>query len=124
MNFEFRAVRLVRLIGVDAANDAFVFDHVGGLATGIHFVSSGVLDGTQSEAILNGNLLEIDINGDGQIGAGDMSVFINGLNGTLTDANFITTGVDHRPTDIQLSAATVAENSSNGTAIHNIAGLP
>ncbi|SDK25260.1 MULTISPECIES: VCBS domain-containing protein [Bradyrhizobium] len=105
----------------DVANDAFVFDHVGGLASGIHFVSSGILDGTlanpQSEAILNGNLLQIDVNGDGQISAGDMEVFINGINGTLTDANFVTIGVDHRPTDIQLSAATVAENSSNGLVV-------
>jgi VCBS repeat-containing protein len=105
----------------DVANDAFVFDHVGGLASGIHFVSSGILDGTpgnpQSEAILNGNLLQIDVDGDGQIGAGDMEVYINGINGALTDANFITTGVDHRPTDIQLSGATVAENSNVGSVV-------
>jgi len=42
----------------DVANDAFVFDRVGGLFSEIHFVSNGILDGTaanpQSEAILVG----------------------------------------------------------------------
>ena len=34
------------------------------------------------------NVLQIDVNGDGVIGAGDMEIVLNGLTGTLTDANF------------------------------------
>ncbi len=100
-----------------------MFDHVGGLTSAIHFVGNGNFDGTGAEARLTGNLLQIDVNGDGQIGAGDMEISVNGLNGTLTDANFVTNGVDHAPTNILLSAATVAENSSNGTVVGALSAL-
>ncbi|WP_398483389.1 beta strand repeat-containing protein, partial [Tardiphaga sp.] len=104
--------------GFVAAQDAFIFDHVAGLASSIHFAANGTLDGGgQSEAILNGNMLQIDVNGDGVIGAGDMQMFLNGLNGSLMDSNFITIGVDHAPTDITLSGNTVVENSAVGTVI-------
>ena len=107
----------------DVVNDAFLFDHIGGLAGPIHFVSDGILDGTGPEARLNGNLLQIDINGDGLIDAGDMEIYVNGLNGSLTDANFVVTGVDHAPTDILLSADTVAENSTNGTVVGSLSAI-
>jgi hypothetical protein len=109
----------------DAANDSFVFDHVGGLSVPVHFVASGVLDGSVStphpEAVLTNvggvNVLQIDVNGDGQIGAGDMEVALNGLSGTLTDINFTTLAVNSTPTNILLSNASVAENSAPGTVV-------
>ena len=105
----------------DAANDTIVLDHVAGLAGEVHFVSNGVFTGSladpHSEARLNGNVLQIDVDGDGQIGVGDMEIVLNGLNGTLTDANFVTSGVNHAPTDISLVGSTVAENSSAGTIV-------
>ena len=93
-----------------------------GLAGAIHFVGfNGTLDGHgQSEAVLNGNTLQIDVNGDGVIGAGDMEVQLNGLTGSLTDANFIATGittVDHAPTNIDLAGSIVAENSPVGAFV-------
>ncbi|MCA1476157.1 tandem-95 repeat protein [Bradyrhizobium sp. NBAIM08] len=105
----------------DAATDTIVLDHVAGLSGEVHFASSGVLSGTpadrHSDAVLNGNLLQIDVDGDGQIGAGDMVITLNGLTGTLSDANFITLGVNHAPTDISLVGSSVAENSAAGTVI-------
>jgi hypothetical protein len=40
------------------------------------------------QARLNGNLLEIDIDGNGTITETDMQVQLNGLTGTLTNDNF------------------------------------
>ncbi|SDM85099.1 VCBS domain-containing protein [Afipia sp. GAS231] len=107
----------------NAANDTFIFDHVGGLASGIHFVGSAGFDGAGAEARLTGNYLQIDVNGDGQFGAGDMELNLNGLIGTLSDANFVAVGIDHAPTDILLSAATVAENSANGTVVGALSAI-
>jgi Ca2+-binding RTX toxin-like protein len=110
----------------DAANDTIVLDHVTGLAGQVHFVSNGIFSGSpgnfHSEARLNGNILQIDVDGDGQIGAGDMEIVLNGLNGTLTDANFVTTGVNHAPIDISLVGSSVTENSISGTVVGTLSG--
>ncbi|MBR1212046.1 VCBS domain-containing protein [Bradyrhizobium sp. JYMT SZCCT0180] len=110
----------------NVANDTFVLDHVAGLAGQIHFVSNGVFTGSpgdfHSEARLNGNILQIDVDGDGQIGAGDMEITLNGLNGTLTDANFVTSGVNHTPTDISLVGSSIAENTTAGTVVGTLSG--
>ena len=110
----------------NAANDTFVLDHVAGLAGQIHFVSNGVFSGSpgdfHSEARLNGNILQIDVDGDGQMGAGDMEITLNGLNGTLTDSNFVTSGVNHAPTDISLVGSSIAENTTAGTVVGTLSG--
>ena len=54
-------------------------------------MASGAFDGSHNaEAILSGQILVIDVNGDG---AGDMTVVLNDLVGTLSDANFATINV-------------------------------
>ncbi|CAN7756272.1 VCBS domain-containing protein [Bradyrhizobium sp. LjRoot220] len=101
----------------NAAVDTIVLDHVAGLAGDIHFVNSGVFTGTpgNSEArLLNGNVLQIDLDGDG---AGDMEITLNGLTGTLTDDSFVTSGVNHAPSDISLLGSSVAENSAVNTVV-------
>ena len=73
-------------------------------------MASGVLDGTpatpHAEAILTNfggqQQLQIDVNGDGVIGSGDITVILNGLVGTLSDANF---AVIDAPPVITVSAA-------------------
>nr|WP_249810728.1 VCBS domain-containing protein [Bradyrhizobium sp. 17] len=110
----------------DATQDQFLLDGVAGLAGSVHFMASGVLDGSpiapQAEAILvdvgGQQQLQIDVNGDGVIGAGDISVIMNGLNGHLSDANFAVVTPNHAPTDILLSgAAIVPENSAPGSVV-------
>jgi len=95
-------------------------DHIAGGQ--VHFVSSGVFSGTpadhHSEARLQDNLLQIDLDGDGQITSADMEITLIGLNGTLTDANFVTTGVNHAPTNIALVGSSVAENSAVNTVLN------
>lgn len=61
--------------------------------------------------------MQIDVNGDGVIGAGDITVVLNNLAGTLSDANFNVLTPNHAPTDILLAPATVAENSAAGTVV-------
>jgi hypothetical protein len=88
-------------------------------------MASGVLDGSpatpHAEAILTNfggqEQLQIDVNGDGVIGAGDITVVLNNLVGTLSDANFSVITPNHAPTDIGLSNATVAENSQANTFV-------
>ena len=106
----------------NAANDTFVLDNVAGLAGEVHFVSGGVFTGSPEARLINGNVLQIDVDGDGQIGAGDMEITLNGLNGTLTSANFVTSGVNHAPTDISLVGTSVAENSTAGTVVGTLSG--
>jgi Ca2+-binding RTX toxin-like protein len=106
----------------DAANDQIVLDGLG-IAGQIHVVSS--LTGTHAEATYNGLMLEIDVNGDGQIDGSDIRIMMNGLTGTLTDDNFSVVGglVNHAPTDITLSNDTVAEDSAAGTVVGTLAAL-
>ena len=71
--------------------NSFLLDGVAGLAGPLHFMASGAFDGSHNaEAILSGQILVIDVNGDG---AGDMTVVLNNLVGTLSDANFATINV-------------------------------
>jgi VCBS repeat-containing protein len=109
----------------DAAHDSFLLDGVAGLAGSVHFMASGVLDGSlatpRAEAILTNSggqtLLQIDVNGDGTIGAGDITVIMNNLTGTLSDANFAVITPNHAPTDIMLSGTIVPENSAPGSVV-------
>ncbi len=115
----------------DAAHDQFLFDNVAGLAGQVHFMASGVLDGSpaapHAEAILTNfggqQQLQIDVDGDGAIGAGDITVVMNGLAGTLSDANFSVIMPNHAPTDILLSNSTVAENGAPGTVVGALADV-
>ena len=109
----------------DAAHDQFLLDGVSGLAGQVHFMASGALDGSPSaphaEAILadvgGQQQLQIDVNGDGVIGGGDIAVVMNNLSGALTDANFAVVTPNHAPTDILVSNASVAENSPANTVV-------
>ncbi|TYL84331.1 VCBS domain-containing protein [Bradyrhizobium cytisi] len=112
----------------DATQDQFLLDGAAGAAGAIHFMASGVLDGTPAtphgEAILvdvgGQQQLQIDVNGDGVIGAGDITVVMNGLAGTLSDANFAVITPNHAPTDIALGPivpALVPENSAPGSLV-------
>jgi len=119
------------VVNFDAANDTFLLDNVAGLAGPVHFMASGVLDGSpsapHSEAILTNvgglNELQIDVNGDGVIGAGDITVVMNNMAGSLTDANFSVIMPNHAPTDILLSNAAVAENSAPGAVIGSLSDV-
>jgi VCBS repeat-containing protein len=109
----------------DTAHDSLLLDNVAGLAGQVHFMATGVLDGSpatpHAEAILTNfggqQQLQIDVNGDGVIGAGDITVILNNLTGTLSDANFSVITPNHAPTDIQITNASVAENSPANTVI-------
>ncbi|UPJ41119.1 VCBS domain-containing protein [Bradyrhizobium sp. 40] len=110
----------------DAAHDQFLLDNVAGTAGQVHFMVSGVLDGSaatpRAEAILvdvgGQQQIQIDVNGDGVIDTNDISVIVNGLSGTLGDANFAVITPNHAPTDILLSgAAIVPENSAPGSVV-------
>ena len=109
----------------DAAHDQFLLDGVAGLAGSVHFMASGVLDGSpatpHTEAILANvggqTQLQIDVDGNGTIDGSDIVVVMNGLTGSLSDANFAVIAPNHAPTDIAISNATVAENSPAGTVV-------
>jgi VCBS repeat-containing protein len=112
--------------GFDAAHDQFLLDGVAGAAGSIHFMASGVLDGSvatpHAEAILSNfgdqNVLQIDVNGDGTIGAGDITVVLDNLSGTLSDANFAVITPNHAPTDISMfGVGIVPENAPAGAVI-------
>ncbi|GGI24311.1 beta strand repeat-containing protein [Bradyrhizobium guangdongense] len=109
----------------DAGQDQILLDGVAGLAGSVHFMASGVLDGSpatpHAEAILANvggqTQLQIDVDGNGVIDGSDIVVVMNGLTGTLSDANFAVITPNHAPTDILISNATVAENSPAGTVV-------
>ncbi|MDN5003916.1 VCBS domain-containing protein [Bradyrhizobium sp. GCM10027634] len=109
----------------DATQDQILLDGVAGLAGSVHFMASGVLDGSpatpHTEAILANvggqTQLQIDVDGNGTIDANDIVIVMNGLAGTLSDANFAVIAPNHAPTDIAISNATVAENSPAGTVV-------
>lgn len=109
----------------DAAHDQFLLDGVAGLAGSVHFMASGVLDGSpatpHAEAVLvdagGQQQLQIDVDGDGTIGAADLVVNLNGLSGTLSDANFAVITPNHAPTDILLASTIVPENAAPGSLV-------
>jgi Ca2+-binding RTX toxin-like protein len=86
-----------QIINFDAAHDTFTFtgmNGAGGFASAIHFVGTAGFDGgAQSEAhlVTNGGqtLLQIDVNGDGQITSADMEIQLFNQTGTLHEANFL-----------------------------------
>jgi hypothetical protein len=83
----------------DAANDLFVFDGMSGGPTGFrgtfNFVDTGPFTGggDNSEARLADvgglTVLQIDIDGDGTMGANDMEIGLANLTGTLHNNNFL-----------------------------------
>jgi VCBS repeat-containing protein len=115
----------------DATHDSFLLDGVAGLAGSVHFMASGVLDGSpatpHAEAILTNfggqEQLQIDVNGDGVIGTGDITVVLNNLSGTLSDANFSVITPNHAPTDVLISNASVAENSPANTVVGTLSDM-
>jgi len=89
-----------QIVNFDAAKDTFDFSGMtgpNGLIGSIHFVGTDACDGTtgapHSEARVDGTgpnaTLQIDGNGDGQFGAGDMEIHLVNYTGTLTDNNFL-----------------------------------
>jgi len=125
------ATGLDTVANFDAAQDQILLDGVAGLAGQVHFMASGTLDGSaaapKAEAILadvgGQTQLQIDVNGDGTIGAGDIVVVMNGLAGALSDANFAATMPNHAPTDILISNASVAENSPANTVVGTLSDM-
>jgi hypothetical protein len=76
-----------QLIGFDAAEDMFSFQGIN-FASQIQYIGSGGFSGGASQVRLDGTLLQIDVDGDGQMGAGDMEIGLTDLQGTLSSANF------------------------------------
>ncbi|MGY4622578.1 VCBS repeat-containing protein [Bradyrhizobium sp. USDA 4486] len=115
----------------DATKDQILLDGVTGLAGQVHFMASGTLDGSaaapKAEAILadvgGQTQLQIDVNGDGTIGTGDIVVVMNGLAGALSDANFRAVMPNHAPTDILISNASVAESSPANTVVGTLSDM-
>ena len=117
--------------GFDAANDRFVFD--GAAFQGpINFIGTANFSGTPGAPAPQARLdtfggqtvLQIDVNGDGQFDSADMDINLTGLTGTLSNANFeVIAPPNFAPTDISLSANSVAENSSNGTVIGTLTAV-
>ena len=90
-----------QIVNFDAAKDTFDFSGMtggpNGLTGAIHFVGTDGFDGSMgaphSEARIDGTgpnaTLQIDVNGDGQFGPGDMEIHLVNYTGTLTDSNFL-----------------------------------
>ncbi len=123
-----------QVIGFDASQDKFSFDHISGGPDGltgqIAFIGSNAFDGTStahvSEARFQdsggGNgILQIDVNGDGVMDAHDIEINLTNMHGTLSSANFVVP--DQAPTDIILAGNTVAENSANGTVVGTLSAV-
>lgn len=81
-----------QVVDFDATNDGFVFNGMtGNFASSIHFVGTDPLAGggqSQAHLINGGTLLQIDVDGDGLMGANDMEVQLVNQTGTLSDSNF------------------------------------
>jgi hypothetical protein len=88
------------VVNFDASSDTFTFTNMtgpNGFTGPVHFVDTAAFDGSagspHSEARLEGTgtsaMLQIDVNGDGQFGAGDMEISLVNYAGTLTDSNFL-----------------------------------
>jgi len=90
--------------GFDASQDFFDFSSAIASVGAIHFIGSGDVapaQGFEAHFDANGSaearlaniggiqVLQIDLNGDGQINAGDMEIALPGLTHTLHDGNFL-----------------------------------
>ena len=86
-----------QIVNFDASTDSFTFSGMNGSNgfTGpIHFIDTAAFDGTSgSEARIDMSgpnaLLQIDVDGDGLMGAHDIEVHLNNYTGTLHDSNVI-----------------------------------
>ena len=82
-----------QVTGFDAAADHFVFEGVSGFAGPISFVGTTAFSGNaitpHTEARLEGTMLQVDVDGDGQMTAADIQVNLFNLNGQLTNDNFL-----------------------------------
>ncbi|MDP1535054.1 MAG: hypothetical protein Q8L92_15870, partial [Rubrivivax sp.] len=77
------------ITGFDASQDVFSFSGVSGLTGSINFLEAGGFTaGGGSEARLVGNILQIDIDGNGAMTAADMEIELTNLGGILTNDNF------------------------------------
>ncbi|OQW55470.1 MAG: hypothetical protein A4S14_12520 [Proteobacteria bacterium SG_bin9] len=110
----------------DAATDRFVFDGGAAFHGPINYIGTANFSGTPGtpapqarlETFGGQTVLQIDVNGDGQFDAADMDMTLNGLVGTLSNANFeVIAPPNFAPTDISLSANSIAENSANGAVV-------
>lgn len=110
----------------DAATDRFVFDGGAAFHGPINYIGTANFSGTPGtpapqarlETFGGQTVLQIDVNGDGQFDAADMDMTLNGLVGTLSNANFeVIAPPNFAPTDISLSANLIAENSANGAVV-------
>jgi Ca2+-binding RTX toxin-like protein len=102
------------IMNFNAASDKIVLDGVVTAAGPFHFIGSGVFTG-HAEARLDAfNNLQIDVDGNG---IGDIEIVL-GLTGTLIDANFLVVAPSNvAPSDINLSNASISENSPNGVVV-------
>src|SRR5262249_2274543 len=71
-------------------------------------VSEARLDTTQGQP-----LVEIDVDGDGNMTANDMTIELDAMSGTLSDANFLSAGPINQAPSLAL-ANTVAATPENG----------
>jgi hypothetical protein len=77
-------------------DDTFVFDGISGFVSNIDYIDTAAFSGggDNSEARLSDigggfSLIEIDVDGDGTIGANDMTIELLNLNGTLSNGDFL-----------------------------------
>jgi Ca2+-binding RTX toxin-like protein len=80
----------------DVNDDIFVFDGIDGFVSNIDYIDTAAFSGggDSSEARLTDlgggfSLIEIDVDGDGAIGANDMSIELLNLSGTLSNNDFL-----------------------------------
>jgi Ca2+-binding RTX toxin-like protein len=89
-----------QIVNFNATTDNFVFTNMSGpygFAGPVHFMDTAAFDGTagapHSEARVDVSgpnaTLQIDVDGDGQMGAHDMEIHLTNYTGTLHDSNFI-----------------------------------
>ena len=68
-------------------------DQVTGFAGSVNYVGTNAFSGNattpHTEARLEGSMLQIDVDGDGQMTGTDIQVNLTGLNGELTNSNFL-----------------------------------
>jgi len=80
----------------ETSDDTFVFAGISGFVSNIDYIDTAAFSGggDNSEARLSDlgggfSLIEIDVDGDGTIGANDMTIELLNLNGTLSNGDFL-----------------------------------